>query len=48
MKTIQINAANRGDFGKKATKAVRREGFIPCVLYGGGAQDVPQLHAPHP
>lgn len=36
MKTIQINAANRGDFGKKATKAVRREGFIPCVLYGGG------------
>ena len=36
MKTIQINAVNRGDFGKKATKAVRREGHIPCVLYGGG------------
>ena len=36
MKTIQINAVNRGDFGKKATKAVRREGLIPCVLYGGG------------
>ena len=36
MKTIQISAVNRGDFGKKATKAVRREGLIPCVLYGGG------------
>ncbi|MBP3483444.1 MAG: 50S ribosomal protein L25/general stress protein Ctc [Alistipes sp.] len=36
MKTIQINAVNRGDFGKKAAKAVRREGLIPCVLYGGG------------
>ena len=36
MKTIQIEAVVRGDFGKKATKAVRREGLIPCVLYGGG------------
>ena len=36
MKTIQIEAVNRADYGKKATKAVRREGLIPCVLYGGG------------
>ncbi len=36
MKTIQINAAKRNDFGKKAAKAVRREGMIPCVIYGGG------------
>ncbi|MFI3277828.1 MAG: 50S ribosomal protein L25/general stress protein Ctc [Rikenellaceae bacterium] len=36
MKTIQINAASRSEFGKKATKAVRREGAVPCVLYGGG------------
>ena len=36
MKTIKIEAVNRADYGKKATKAVRREGHIPCVLYGGG------------
>ncbi|MFI3320325.1 MAG: 50S ribosomal protein L25/general stress protein Ctc [Rikenellaceae bacterium] len=36
MKTIQISASARGEFGKKATKAVRREGAVPCVLYGGG------------
>ncbi len=36
MKTIQITASSRQDFGKKAAKAVRREGLIPAVLYGGG------------
>ena len=36
MKTIQINATSRADYGKKATKQVRRAGLIPCVLYGGG------------
>ena len=36
MKTIAIVAEPRADYGKKATKAVRREGSIPCVLYGGG------------
>lgn len=39
MKTIQINAVKRGDFGKKAAKTVRREGLIPCVLYGGGENE---------
>ena len=36
MKTIAISAAPRADYGKKATKAVRRQGLIPCVIYGGG------------
>lgn len=36
MKTIQLNAAARADYGKKAAKAVRREGLIPAVLYGAG------------
>ena len=36
MKTIQISATSRAEYGKKATKAVRREGAVPCVLYGGG------------
>ncbi|MBP3356646.1 MAG: 50S ribosomal protein L25/general stress protein Ctc [Rikenellaceae bacterium] len=36
MKTIQISAASRAAFGKKESKAVRAEGQIPCVIYGGG------------
>ena len=36
MKTISVKAVKRADFGKKAAKAVRREGMIPCVLCGNG------------
>lgn len=35
MKTLQLNGTARPDFGKKATKIVRKEGSVPCVLYGG-------------
>ncbi len=36
MKTIAVKATKRADFGKKAAKAVRREGLVPCVLCGNG------------
>ena len=36
MKTISVKAVKRDDFGKKAAKAVRREGMVPCVLCGNG------------
>ncbi len=36
MKTLEIKGQKRADYGKKATKAVRREERIPCVIYGGG------------
>jgi len=36
MKVLSVNAVARAEFGKKAAKAVRREGLIPCVIYGGG------------
>ncbi len=36
MKTIAVKATKRADFGKKAAKAVRRKGLIPCVLCGNG------------
>lgn len=36
MKILAIPAVKREAFGKKAAKAVRREGLIPCVLCGGG------------
>ncbi len=35
MNTIDLEVQERKDFGKKATKQLRSEGNIPCVLYGG-------------
>ncbi|NDV45761.1 50S ribosomal protein L25/general stress protein Ctc [Paludibacter sp. 221] len=35
MKTFELNGKVREDLGKKATKAVRSEEAVPCVLYGG-------------
>jgi large subunit ribosomal protein L25 len=35
MKTFQLTGTPRPEFGKKAAKAVRKEGNVPCVLYGG-------------
>src|SRR6056297_64912 len=34
MEVIQVKGEIRKDLGKKATKALRREGLIPCNLYG--------------
>ncbi len=35
MKKIELKGSNRQDIGKKATKALRLEGNVPGVLYGG-------------
>jgi len=35
MQNVVIEGAARTDLGKKATKAVRDNGLIPCVIYGG-------------
>lgn len=35
MKSITINGSQRESVGKKATKALRNAGMVPCVLYGG-------------
>ena len=34
MKSIEINAKLRSEIGKKATKKLRKEDNVPCVLYG--------------
>ncbi|MBR1732963.1 MAG: 50S ribosomal protein L25/general stress protein Ctc [Alloprevotella sp.] len=34
MKEITLNGTKRAMTGKKATKAVRREGLVPCNIYG--------------
>lgn len=36
MKHLEIKAKNRTDYGKKATAQVRREGLVPCIVYGEG------------
>ena len=35
MKTIEIKGIARTDLGKKATKELRKNGMVPCNLYGG-------------
>ena len=35
MKSLKIEGKKRSDLGKKATRQVRSEGGVPCVIYGG-------------
>jgi len=35
MKSVEIKGKKREAVGKKNTKKLRAEGFVPCVLYGG-------------
>jgi len=35
MKKIEIKGILRTDFGKKATKKLRKEKLVPCEIYGG-------------
>lgn len=41
MKTFKLKAEAREDLGKKAVKAIRKEGKIPAVLNGGKHVDLP-------
>lgn len=36
MESIAIDVQKRDDLGQKAAKALRRNGQVPCVLYGDG------------
>ena len=36
METIKIAGVKRADFGKKESKHIRKEGMIPCTIYGRG------------
>lgn len=35
MKTVVIEGQHRSDMGKKATRDLRSQGFVPAVIYGG-------------
>ena len=38
MKTVSMSGSLRENVGKKDAKKIRREGNVPCVLYGGEEQ----------
>ncbi len=40
MKQFEINARERSDFSKAAVKQLRKEGLVPCVLYGNNQENV--------
>ena len=38
MKTLAISVTGRDKVGKSNTRALRNQGNVPCVLYGGEKQ----------
>ncbi len=38
MKTVSVSGSPRESVGKKDAKRLRREGLVPCVVYGGKEQ----------
>ncbi len=39
MKEINVSGKKREDLGKKASKQLRKEGYVPCNLYGAAQAD---------
>mgnify|MGYP002731282108 CR=1 FL=1 len=39
MKEINVTGQKRTDLGKKASKTLRKEGLVPCNIYGIAEQD---------
>lgn len=35
MKNLKLSGTLRSSFGKKSAKAIRKNGEVPCILYGG-------------
>ena len=47
MVTLAINGTRREEVGKKATKAVKKAGLVPCVLYSRAKDNVHFTVHPH-
>ena len=39
MKTFELKGEIRENFGKSAAKSIRRQGLVPCVIYGGNDEE---------
>jgi len=37
MKKLELTGTSRTEFGKKAAASIRKNGLVPCILYGGEA-----------
>jgi len=40
MAEITVNAESRSDFGKNASRRLRRKGLVPAIVYGGTGENV--------
>ena len=47
MLTVSVNGTKREAVGKKATKAARKAGLVPCVLYSKAKENVHFTVKPH-
>ena len=47
MKSIDIKGSLRKELGKKATKALRKENIVPCILYGAAKNDKGETAVTH-
>lgn len=47
MVTLAISGTRRDEVGKKAAKAVKRAGLVPCVLYSRGKENIHFTVRPH-
>lgn len=45
MKSVNLNGSARSSVGSKDAKALRRQGLVPCVIYGGEQQTHIALNA---
>ena len=43
MKSLAISVKSRENVGKSSTRALRNQGNVPCVLYGGENKCVSML-----
>lgn len=47
MKETRLKAKKREGTGKSFVKAMRRNGEIPCVIYGHGEPAIPEIGRAH-
>lgn len=47
METVTLKVKGRVDSGKKSSRALRRQGEVPCIMYGGKDSEKLSVNAKH-
>ena len=47
METVILKANGREDSGKKSSRALRKQGEVPCIMYGGKESEKLSVNAKH-